>query len=162
MKNDKIEIKVDALIKNPYSVIIKAPPQFGLTCLSHHLIIEAWNNGFLWVYLDMNKINIHIDIEKIIKKELKKFKLENRAIDCIVLDSWKISLTGSMKVLRGICNTFKDTPLIIMNTTGDFKLNSEQDIKINRKFKELILSALSRNSIRKVVSDYNTKQKYWR
>ncbi len=158
VKNDKIEVKIDELVKNPYSVIINAPPQFGLTCLSHHLIIEAWNSDSLWVYLDMNKINIQIDIEKTIKKELKKLNLENRAIDCIILDSWKSSLTGSMKVLRGICNTFKDTPLVIMNTTGDFKLNSEHDIKINRKFRELTLSALSRNSIRKVVSDYNTKK----
>ncbi len=31
VKNDKIEVKIDDLVKNPYSVIIKAPPQFGLT-----------------------------------------------------------------------------------------------------------------------------------
>ncbi|MGK0176018.1 MAG: hypothetical protein ACI9AT_002407 [Ulvibacter sp.] len=156
--DDSEEVGVDILISSPFSAIIKAPPQFGLTCLAHHLVMQAWKNGYLWVYLDMNTINIQIDIENILTKELNKLNIGNRKIDCIILDSWKPSLIGSMKILRGICNTYPKIPLIIMNTMGDFGKNSDQNIKINRAFRPLALSALSRNSIRKVVSEYNAKK----
>ena len=156
--NDKIKVKVDDIIKNPYSVIIDAPPQFGLTCLSHHLVSKAWDKNSLWIYLDMKKIKIHIEIKKNISKELKKLQLQDKKIDCIVLDSWEASLTGSMKILRGICNTYKDIPLIVMRTIGDFNFNSEEGVKIGREFERLTLSALPRNTIRKVVADYNEKQ----
>ncbi len=152
------EVEIDSLVSSPYSAIIKAPPQFGLTCLSHYLVLQAWKNNNLWVYLDMSTINIQMDSEKLIKKELKKLNVSETNIDCIILDSWKSSLTGSMKVLRGLCNTYPKTPIIIMNTIGDFKPNPEKNIKISREFRELTLSALSRKSIRKVVSEYNTKK----
>ncbi len=155
---DQKEIKINDLVQRPYSLIIESPPQFGLTCLSHYLIIQAWKNNSVWIYLDMNKINIQIDLEKTINQELKKLNLVTRTIDCIILDSWKPSLTGAMKVLRGICNGYPNTPLMVMNTIGDFKPSSDHDMKINRSFAELTLSALSRNSIRKVVSDYNIKK----
>ncbi len=155
---EKEKVKIDNLISTPYSAVIKAPPQFGLTCLSHHLVMKAWKNKKLWVYLDMGTINIQMDIEKVMKREIAKLNIDEEKIDCIILDSWKPSMTGSMKVLRGLCNTYQKTPLIIMNTIGDFKPNADQNIKINREFKELTLSALSRNSIRKVVSEYNIKK----
>jgi hypothetical protein len=120
--------------------------------------MKAWKSKKLWVYMDMGTINIQMDIEKVVKKELAKLNIDGKKIDCIILDSWKPSMIGSMKVLRGLCNTYQKTPLIVMNTIGDFKPNADQDIKINREFKELTLSALSRSSIRKVVSEYNIKK----
>lgn len=156
--DDKIKIKVEDIIENPYSVIIDAPPQFGLTCLSHYLVSKAWSKNSLWIYLDMKEINIRTEIDKIIAKELKKLQLTDKKIDCIVLDSWQVSLTGSMKILRGICNAYKDTPLVVMHTTGYFDFSSEDDVKINREFERLTLSALPRNTIRKVVADYNVKK----
>lgn len=156
--DDKIKVSINDIIEKPYSVMIDAPPQFGLTCLSHYLVSKAWGKNSLWLYLDMKEISIHTEIEKIIEKELKSLKLENKKIDCIVLDSWRASLTGSMKVLRGICSAHKEIPLIVMHTIGDFDFSSEDDVKINREFKKLTLSALPRNTIRKVVADYNAKK----
>jgi hypothetical protein len=155
---EKEEVEIDNLISTPYSAIIKAPPQFGLTCLSHHLVMKAWKSKKLWVYMDMGTINIQMNIEKVVKREVAKLNIDGDKIDCIILDSWKPSMIGSMKVLRGLCNTYQNTPLIVMNTIGDFKPNADQNIQINREFKELTLSALSRSSIRKVVSEYNIKK----
>ncbi|KAF3982247.1 MAG: hypothetical protein HFP78_02615 [Methylococcales symbiont of Hymedesmia sp. n. MRB-2018] len=159
-KNDaKIKIKITDIVNNPHSVVIDAPPQFGMTCLARYLVIEAWKKGGLWIYLDMNIVNIHIDINKIIKKELRGLGLENKTVDCIILDSWTHSATGSMKVLRGICNThYQDTPLIVMHTAENFGFPEKEEIKINREFKRLTLSALPRNAIRKVVSEYNSER----
>nr|VFJ76900.1 MAG: hypothetical protein BECKFW1821C_GA0114237_111111 [Candidatus Kentron sp. FW] len=156
---ERTEVKIDDLIREPYSVVIKAPPQFGLTCLAHHLTIEAWKVGSLWLYLDMDKINIHIfEPEKSVVKGLQKMGLGDKKVDCIILDSWKPSAAGAMKVLRGLCNTYDDVPVIVMYAIGDFGFNSEEKVNIDRRFRELRLAALPRNSIRKVVSDYNTKK----
>lgn len=35
-------INIDDIIDNPHMSIVNAPPQFGLTCLSHYLVKEAW------------------------------------------------------------------------------------------------------------------------
>ncbi|MDF1828838.1 hypothetical protein, partial [Cycloclasticus pugetii] len=158
-KNNTSEVVIiDDFIINPYSAMVKAPPQFGLTCLSHYLVLQAYKSNHLWAYVDMSTVNIHTDAKKIIKKELNKLNVNDENIKCIILDSWKPSLTGSMKVLRGLCNTYPKVPILVMHTMGDFSRNLEKDINISRQFKELTLSALSRNSIRKVVSEYNTQK----
>jgi hypothetical protein len=154
----RVEINVGDLIKNPFSIIIKSPPQFGLTCLAHHLSILAWSKKSVWIYLDMNKVNIQTEIGILISREQKKLGLENKPVACIILDSWKPSTPGSMKILRGICNKFPDTPVVVMMTIGDFGPNVDADIKIKRDFRKITLSELSRNSIRKVVSDYNKEK----
>nr|VFK48880.1 MAG: hypothetical protein BECKTC1821E_GA0114239_11413 [Candidatus Kentron sp. TC] len=155
----KKEVEVDSFVEKPYSIVIKAPPQFGLTCLAHHLTIEAWKAGSLWLYLDMDKINIRIfEPGKAVAREMKNLRLKGRKVDCIILDSWKLSTSGAMKVLRGLCKEYNDIPLVVMYTTGDFGFDSKEEVNIDREFKEFRLSALPRNSIRKVVSDYNTKK----
>ena len=46
-----------------------------------------------------------------------------------------------------------------MNTMGDFEFDSEKkEIEIKREFEALRLSALPKNSIRQIVSNYNTKR----
>lgn len=155
---DREEVFVVDIIDKPYSAIIKAPPQFGLTCLSHYLVLSAWKKNKIWVYLNLDQINIHIEIEKIVNREINIFGVKDGKIDCIVLDAWSPTKTGSKKIIRNLCNKFSDIPILIMNTMGEFKRKEESDIKIDRKFKELSLSALSRKSMREVVSAYNSKR----
>ncbi len=158
-KTDDEIIVINDIVNNPHSMIINASPQFGLTCLSHYLIIEAWKINCLWLYIDMEKINKYpIDINKIVDREINKIGLNNKEINCFVIDSWKTSKSGSMKLLRGICSQYKDVPIIVMNTIGDFDFSSKESINIERQFDLLTLSALPRSSIRKVVSEYNAKK----
>ena len=156
-KNNDKRIDMHDIVNNPRSIIIKAPPQFGLTCLSHYLVIEAWKNNRLWLYIDTNKINKYsMDINQIVDKEINKIGLNSKEINCFVIDSWGISKHGAAKLLRGICNQHENVPIIVMNTIGDF--DSKESINIERQFDLLTLSALPRSSIRKVVSEYNAKK----
>src|SRR5204862_8316782 len=52
-------IDISEIINKPDSFIINAPPQFGLTCLVHHMIFEAWKTGDLWIYLDSDDTKSH-------------------------------------------------------------------------------------------------------
>jgi len=67
------KVTLSDLISEPKSRIIKAPPQFGLTCLSHYIIREAWRSkdSNLWLYLDTNDLKPHTNtIEKAVNAEL--------------------------------------------------------------------------------------------
>ena len=156
--NYKQRIEPQYLIENPSSRIIKAPPQFGLTCLSHHLCELAWNLDKLWVYLDSAKTDRN-SLRKAVNRELKNLNIPDAKPDCIILDSWVSSNQGAKKLLKNLCNEFPDTPICVMQTIDDlsFKENEDHE-KIDRDFETLHLLALPRNEIRKVVSAYNSEK----
>jgi|TARA_B110000902_G_C14290163_1_gene580528 hypothetical protein len=152
------KVDLDELIKFPQSVVIKAPPQFGLTCLSHHLVAEAWKKESLWIYLDSEKVR-RDQIEKSINKESKFLSVEGRKIDCIILDSWNASAHGAKKLLKNLCNKYREIPIVVMENIGDAQfMEEDQDIVISREFKHYHLLALPRRQIRQVVSTYNDEK----
>lgn len=158
--DDNFESKVNlkSIIEKPESIIIKSPPQFGLTCLANYMINEAWNNGSLWVYLDARTAKKDV-IKKSVEKCISELNLTGKEISCIILDSWISTANGAKKILRNLCHEYKDIPIIVMQTIDDsiFK-NGDEDVKISRDFNVLHLLALPRNQIRKVVCNYNDKK----
>jgi len=158
--DDNFDSKVNlkSIIEKPESIIIKSPPQFGLTCLANYMINEAWGNGSLWVYLDARTAKKDV-IKKSVEKAIKELNLIGKEISCIVLDSWHSTENGAKKILRNLCSEYKDIPIIVMQTIDDsiFK-NGDAGVKINRDFNMLHLLALPRNQIRKVVCNYNDKK----
>ena len=95
----RIEIK--NIVNNPSSIIISAPPQFGLTCLSHFMILEAWNNSKLWIYIDSKKIKAH-NVIQYVDNELNQLGLTKAIhIDCFIMDEWNPFENGSLKKIDG-------------------------------------------------------------
>lgn len=157
VENYNARIDLNEIIDSPKSIIIKSPPQFGLTSLAHYFILKAWLNNDIWLYLDAKDINRNL-IEKDVTNELRRnFQTDNIAlIKCIVLDSWKVSLHGGMKLLKNLTNTFKNTPIIVMQTIDSTEyLDDSQSEKIEREFEVMHLLALPKTEIRKMVSSYN-------
>jgi hypothetical protein len=154
-ENFNSKIDLEDIIKNPQSIVIKSPPQFGLTCLAHYLIKEAWEKDSTWVYLDAQNAKRN-SIANCVKKELSSLNILENRIDCIVLDSWINTNHGANKLLKNLCNEYKDVPIIVMQTIDDSKFKTENNQeKINRDFDVLHLLALPRTEIRNVVSAYN-------
>jgi hypothetical protein len=153
--NHKAKVDLESIINAPKSVIIKSPPQFGLTCLSHYLIAEAWGNNSTWVYLNA-KSTRRDATKKAVLRELRSLNLEAAKPDCIVLDSWCSDDLGAKKLLRNLCHEFGDIPIIVMQTINDGAFKAEEkNEKVNRDFDVLHLLALPRAELRKVVSNYN-------
>jgi hypothetical protein len=153
----RIEIK--NIVNNPSSIIISAPPQFGLTCLSHFMILEAWNNSKLWIYIDSKKIKAH-NVIQYVDNELNQLGLTKAIhIDCFIMDEWNPFENGSLKKLKALCDTYPNIPVILMRTIENAKFIKEklEDIKIDRKFDTYFLLAMTRNQIRRVVKEYNKK-----
>lgn len=157
---DTDRIEISSLISNPKSTIIKAPPQFGLTCLSHYLILNAWRAqpSSLWLYLDASLLKPHINlIEKAAKAELNLLGENLQDVNCVILDSWTGGDDDSIKLLQKVCEFFSEVPVIVMNTTDDLQLLSTCNrASINREFQIGYLWSLSREAVRKIVGDYNS------
>lgn len=150
------------LISNPISTIIKAPPQFGLTCLAHYLIMSAWNDDStsLWLYLDSTKLKPHIStIEKAAIAELGVLGKQVQDVKCVVLDAWTGEDESSINTLQKVISYFSNIPVIVMNTINDTNLlNNCSGLKLDHSFKVLYLWSLSRCTIRKIVTDYNEEK----
>jgi hypothetical protein len=143
------------LIEDPKSTIIKAPPQFGLTCLAHFLVKEAWEKGTLWVYIDSDKAKAH-NIHNTVKNEVEYFGSSISDVKCIVLDSWNNHELSSFKKLKNLCEAYEGVPIVVMHRIDDSKFLTEVNSeKIERNFRVLHLLALPRTQIRKVVNEYN-------
>lgn len=148
-------IDVIEIINNPESIVFNAPPQFGLTSLAHYMVLQSWERGNYWLYLDSNKTKSH-NIHNSAIREAETHGLKISDVKAIILDSWTSYELDSFKKLKNLSESNKDTPIILMHTIEDAKfLKEPNDIKIEREFKQLFLLALPRTQIRKVVAEYN-------
>lgn len=148
-------VDIIEIIDNPESLTICSPPQFGLTCLSHYMVSQAWERGKLWLYLDSNKTKAH-NIHNAALREVESLGYKIADVKAIILDSWNNYELDSFKKLKNLSDSYSEIPIIVMQTIEDSKfLKEPNDIKIKRTFKSLFLLALPRTQIRKVVAEYN-------
>lgn len=149
-------VEVSEIYNSPKTLLIQAPPQFGLTCLSHFLLKEAYDkNSFIGLYLDAESFKSNA-VDKTIEKELKILDVKIDCIKLIILDSWSNIEIDSIRILKRIAENYSNIPLIVMQRIDDTKYQtSEEQIAVNREFEVLHLLALSRGHVRKVVAAYN-------
>lgn len=156
-ENFESRVDLDEIIESPTSIIVKSPPQFGLTCLANFLVLKAWEKNDIWIYLSAEKLDINA-VEKEVLNELRMtFHSENPSeIKCIILDSWKNNMHGCMKMLKGLSTSFSEIPIIVMQTiNANNFLQEPQTQNIDREFQVLHLLSLPKTEIRKMVSSYN-------
>lgn len=155
-KNNLKNIDLSQLLAQPASTIIKAPPQFGLTCLSHYFCKEAWcSHGAYWLYLDSAETK-HYSFEKSISNEIKSLGFKTEDIKCIILDSWSNLDRNCELLLEKIHAKFSDTPIIVMQTVDDTQhLFNTDTTPFEQEFDVFYLWALSRSHVRELISKYN-------
>lgn len=158
-KNDDFRIKMEDIIEAPQNVIIKAPSEFGLTSLAHHLKLEAWKIGKTFLYIDSKKTKKHRIVKDIYTEVQDYYYDDSKSIDCILLDSVCLEENGIMQMIKNLCDGFPDVPLIIFNTLdNNFFLKSDEDdkIEISRKFTSYYLLPLPQKEVRKIVKSYSS------
>src|SRR5690606_18284246 len=157
-KNFENKVEIETIIKNPYDIIIKAPSEFGLTSLAHYIKLEAYKLGKIFFYVDSKKTKKHKIVNQI-KREVENYFFTNAdKIDCILLDSVCLEENGIMQMIKNVCEEFKNTPLIILNTLdNNFFLKSQEDdkVEIKREFTSLYLLPLPQTELRKIVTFYS-------
>lgn len=156
----RVSFDLKTLIERPTSRSIKAPAQFGLTCLAHFLVKEAWlNHGKLWMGLDALNLKPHrASITEAVAKELSLVGLAHSEIACIVLDSVDAADKNFPKLLEKLKEIFSATPIICMETIGaEIVLNKIIGTSATANdWDPLYLWTLPRGHIRKIVAGYNS------
>lgn len=156
--NDE-ENLLDEIITSPQSAIIVAQPQFGLTCLSHYMRLEAYKLGSFWIYIDAKYTKArHISNE--IEKQLHQFNVSKKNIGCIILDSWDSADVAHRSVLKCVDDDYNGVPIIVMSNYTEYNYESDYDFsQLNTKFTVLHLQALQRTNIRDLVVKYNQERR---
>ncbi|WP_184545051.1 metallophosphoesterase family protein [Mucilaginibacter sp. FT3.2] len=159
VESEEDRVNISSFIENIQSTIIKAPPQFGLSCLSFYLTKEAWTiSKSIWLRIDFRDLKLH-NIQKVITQEAESLSIEIENVNCIIIDSWVETEKDSTKIINKIIALYGDLPLIIMHTVDGSKFRDDSNERaVDRKFNVLHLLALSRSNIRKVVSAYNDQK----
>lgn len=167
-ENYSQRVLIEEILLSDKSYIINAPAQFGLTTLSHYLVLEAWENNELWIYLDNSTIKPH-KIEKSVKNEIFSLEQQGSEAKCIIFDSFNASDKVSFKKLKKLISSNPDVRMIIMNTTdevlylkatidNDKNEPKESELIIDKPFDNLHLIALPRTQIRSLVTQYNSEK----
>lgn len=156
--NDNI-IAVSELYNHPKSTIIKAPPQFGSTSLSHYILKKAFDeNSLIGIYIDASSIKSH-QVDKELKKELKSLEIKSDNVDLLIIDAWNNSEIDSFRIMKKIIDKYPDLPIIVMQRIDETKFKAPNDsIEINKEFEVLHLLALPRGHVRKIVAAYNDER----
>lgn len=143
------------LIEKPCDTLIIAPPEFGLTCLGLHLQLESFRSGRFWLYIDSEKTKGRKVADRI-DEELLHYDQSLPDLECIVLDSWNAGSLDHLSIVKNIAAKCPSIPLVIL--AQDSRLLDSTGIlsKLNRGFELLHLQALSKNSMRQLVANYNT------
>jgi len=150
---------LDDLIASPTSSFIVAHPQFGLTCLSHYMRLEAYKNNSFWIYID----SFHCKSRKILKEieeQCLQYGKRTQDIDCIIVDSWDSNEVDHQHLLLEIDAKYQDVPLIIMMAYSEFIIELDIDmLKLLHKFEIFHLQALKREKVREFIATYNAHKK---
>lgn len=157
-KNFENKIEIESIIQNPSDIIIKAPSEFGLTSLAHFIKLKAYKQGKIFFYVDSKKTKKHKIVNQI-KRDVETYYFTNSDnLDCILLDSVCLEENGIMQMIKNVCEEFKNTTLIILNTLdNNFFLKSQDDdkVEIERTFTSLYLLPLPQSELRKIVTVYS-------
>lgn len=153
------EIKnIADMVTNPRSIIIKAPPQYGLTCLACYMVREAWRaeNKSIWLYLDAMVLKPHTaSIDEAVSTAMSNLESSEQDIKCVILDSWATGEKDAFKLLKKLCERFKNVPIIVMQRADTGAFDDSNAMDIGRQFEVFYLWSLSRECIRKIVAAYN-------
>lgn len=159
-KDAKSEPRVTTseLLGSTTSYVIKAPPQYGLTCLAKYLVRQAWRkpNREFWLFLDANLLKPNLaSINEEIDRVLIPLNLTSNDIRRVVLDSWSPTEKDGPKLLRKIIEKFGETPLTCMHRADTSMVEHASVLEPGRVFDTYFLWTLPREDIRKIVCSYN-------
>ncbi|GAQ13467.1 hypothetical protein MODO_1122 [Myroides odoratimimus] len=165
-ENFSQRVLIEEILLSEKSYIINAPSQFGLTTLAHHLVLEAWDNDELWIYIDNSSCKPH-HIPNAVKNEVSSLEQNIEDVKCVIFDSFNSKDRVSFKKLKRLIEVHPDYKFIVLNTADeslylvqeDDELSDDENLDIDKVFEQLHLIALPRTQIRKLVCQYNSEKK---
>lgn len=141
------------VIASPSNTIIAAPPQFGLTCLCHHMQLEAYKRDNFWVYINAEHVKTR-NVTKYIEKEADSYQEPIENIKCIILDGWDRSNPDHKNLVTRVRSKYTNTPVIVTASFIGLRPPSLETDGALDGFRTLHLQAMGRNTMRKLIDGY--------
>jgi hypothetical protein len=147
-----------SLSRNPHNAIIRAPREFGLSCLGRFLALDHHcfsTNGTILIFCDITDIPAHRQgVIKYVSDRCQSLNTTVAAVSGIILDNWGNEQNCS-KILRVLKTDFAAIPVIILQGFDDFNvINSAVSISNTDGFETLYLWALKRTRVRSLAVSY--------
>jgi hypothetical protein len=159
---DARRLGVQDILTAGQSLFIKAPPQFGLTCLARFLAQRAWRKDprERWLCLDARRMRpTRNNIERQAGREVGRTGHSLGDVRCIIIDSWRSSDGDAFKLLELVCEVFSDKPIIVMETIDcESRLDLLGGVGVGREFRTKYLWSLAREHVRALVANYNSQR----
>ena len=145
------------LAQTPRNAIIRAPQQYGLTCLGRFIALEhhKLNKDRIVVTCDLAEVPTHRQgVIKYIADRCNELRSKIGAVDALILDHWHRS-ANAQKMLRILNAEYPKMPLIILQAFDDFQnIGNAAPIPTAEAYEPLYLWSLTRNRLRELVSAY--------
>lgn len=149
------------LLSHSDDLIIKAPPQFGLTSLGHFLALEAWlqHPGSLYLMVTAEELPNHESgVRQAIQRNVETLGTSLNSLSEIIVDNILLSDKLHIRKINSIKRAFPTVRLILM-----FRIDNQDRIGIlvgtslETQFHQRYIWSLDRPKIRELVRQYCAK-----
>ena len=142
---------------NVRNCFVRAPKEFGLSCMAHFMALEHHKNCKHKVLAVVDAAEVPSHRQGVIghvKERCAELDITEGELDGIILDNWSGD-RSSMKALKIFKTEFPALPVIVLHGVSDYdQIASSLEINDIGEFEILYLWALTRNRIRELVTDY--------
>ena len=146
------------LIDNLRSLVVRAPRQFGLTCLGRYIALQHWRqnaNGNVVAMLDVGRIPAHRQgMLRFLEARCQELGVQTASLAAIILDNY-CGDKPSRRILKEMRLAFPHVPTIVLQSIDDCaRIADAMEIDNIAEFETLYLWALTKTRLRELVSAY--------
>jgi len=157
-RKNAVMTKLSDLCINFRSCIIRAPKQFGLTCLGRFIALEhhrQTDTGTAIAMVDTTAVSPHRrDVVKLLEGGCREIDISRSSLAGIILDNWHGD-KKACRVLQEIKKEFQDIPVILLKSSDDCAdIANTLEMEDAEEFETLYLWALTRTRIREMVTAF--------
>ncbi|MEO8839300.1 MAG: metallophosphoesterase [Herbaspirillum sp.] len=144
---------VEDLISQPDSLMLAAPPQYGLSCVGWQICVTGLVNDSLWLRVDLSVTKQH-SVRQELNFLLSTFGGNKDQVAGIVVDSWNVALNNANKCIEAIIREFPKSKIVVLASEFSPSLKTSGESIGGKTFRSLYLWALKRQALRGMVASY--------
>ena len=153
-----VMIKPEEIADSFCDCIIRAPQEFGLTCIGHFIAVEFYRKSVAkrcLIILDLKQVPHHRQgLVAFIELRCKQLQIDNQSIAGLILDNWTGEKSAN-KILKIIRHEYQNLPVAILEGFDDSgQISTPVSIENAEAYKRYFLWSLSKARIRELVADF--------
>ena len=157
-RSNRVLLTPTDIAKAPRRYLIRAPKQFGLTCLGKFLALDHYRQTSgekTMLMMDTAEMPRHREgMDALIAARCLELKVKKEQIGGLILDNW-FSEKSTRRILRELSLACPNTPTILLESLDDCaRIDDAIEDGEEQTFEPLFLWSLSRGRIRELVAQY--------